>query len=209
MDRLRYRDNELLQMVEQGRGTIAYEKALHFLYQSHKLTMVQRLCGLKYRFSQEDALGIYHHAISILVKKILERQLKAQNLGGYLWGICQRLSLQQVDRVARNFKNREKYNKRQESPIVTNEGEQQLVDQDYQSLFQEIAKQIGDKCKTVLLLRQMQYSYREIAQQLNPKAPSSEEVMRVTAGRCKKKLIAMIEAQPKVRATIDELLNKE
>lgn len=206
---MKYRDSDLLQMVKQGRGTIAYEKALRFLYQNHKTTMVQRLRGQKYRFSEEDALGIYHHAISILVKKMLQKQVKAQNLGGYLWGICQRLSIQQVDRLARNLKNKEKYSKSQASPIVRNEGEQQLVNQDYQSIFQEIAKQIGDKCKTVLLLRQMQYSYREIAQQLNPKAPSSEEVIRVTAGRCKKKLIAMIEAQPKVRATIDELLNKE
>ncbi len=209
MDRLMYTDSELLKMVREGRGSNAYEKALRFLYQTHKSTMVQRLCGMKYRFAEDDAMGIYHQAITILVQKILQKGIKAQNIGGYLWGICQRLSLQHVDKSIRTRRNIDKYSRSQESPIVQNEGEQQLINQAYQSLFQKITSGIGDKCKKILLSRQMQYSYREIALQLNPTAPSSDEVIRVTAGRCKKKLIAMIEAQPKIKATIDELLGQE
>lgn len=193
-------------MVKEGVGTLAYHEALAYIYKQNKAAFYARLSRSPYQLTDDVVKDIYHQGIVILVQKIQQNKIMEQSIPAYLWGICHHLYLQYRDKQIRSEINKTKYTVEQSQGHEEGIVEAQLLDESYRQLVDQLFKSIGEKCRTILLMRQMHFSYREIAQKLNPDSPSSDTVIRVMAGRCVKKLIRLVEEQPELKKQIEELL---
>ena len=206
MDYMEYSSLQIIQMIKKGSGTSAYQQALTYIYEQYKTEFYAKLSGGKYQLPKDIIEDIYHQGIVILVLKIQQDQLLKQSIPAYLWGICKHLFLQYQDKNIRNRVNQEKYINEPRTDIVGAEIERHLLNDSFRKLAGKIFLTIGEKCRKILLWRQMNFSYREIATKLDPETPSSDDVMRVLAGRCTKKLIKLVKENPGLKKQIDELL---
>ncbi len=201
-----YDSERIIEMIKSGSDSKDYLEALTIIYKQHKTDFHLRLKKGKYQLPNEVVQDIYHQSIVILVRKIQQNKISDPNIPAYLWGICQNLFLQYRDKSVRGQINKDKYNNENNHKVVTPKAEDKLLDDAYRKIADQIFNKIGEKCRKVLLWRQMKFSYREIAYKLNPGNPPSDRIIRVLASRCKKKMIQLIKENPELKKQIDELL---
>ena len=65
-----------------------------------------------------------------------------------------------------------------------------MYDQERQTVFQQMLSSLGDKCKRMLTLYQLSYSMKEIAAEMGY---ASDQVAMNQCSECRKKLKALIE----------------
>jgi len=206
MDYMEYSSLQIIQMIKKGSDTVAYQQALAYIYEQNKKAISAKLSGGKYQLPNEVVEDIYHQGIVVLVRKIQLDELHKQNIPAYLWGVCKHLFLQYQDKNIRTRINKEKYSDQTHADSIDAEIEEELLNHSFRKLADQVFQTIGEKCRKILLWRQMNFSYREIARKLNPDTPSSDDVMRVLAGRCTKRLIKLVKENPGLKKQIDELL---
>jgi len=192
-------------MIKSGLDSKEYLEALSLIYKQHKIDFHSRLSKGKYQLPKEVIQDIYHQSIVVLVRKVQRNEVADPNIPAYLWGICHNLFLQYRDKNIRGQINKEKYSN-DSYHIAKPKAEDKLLDDAYRRVADQIFYKIGNKCRKILLWRQMKFSYREIAYKLDPDNPPGDGIIRMSASRCTKKLIQIVKENPELKKQIDELL---
>ncbi len=202
--KLTFSDKELIYLLradEKSRSS-----ALHHIYKVNRGIVSIIVHYLKkampLAMAKEEAEGIYHLAIIILTEKILDRQIEINNsIQAYLKGIAINLSKQQIDKIVK---------KSTEDIAVVDAFVTEdlpltsiLVNKDWENCMQEALGLLKENCQTILRLRMLRYSFKEIVQQTHYK---DDVTVRVTHARCLNALAKAIEQNPSLKKQLKELL---
>lgn len=176
----------ILGLQEGGTKRRFFERKLyeHFFY------LIKR--GVwKYGLSEDVCASAYSDTIIIVIEHIVARRFEARSsLKSYTYQIFMNKCVDEMRKNTTN-KGRVNYRNKEIDSLIINLPDQarnvvqQMIDKGNQLLLMQKVKELGEKCRELLLLYEDGYNDKEIAQQMQY---NSAEVVKTTRLRCLEKL---------------------
>ena len=190
-----YSDDELLNMILAGGKSM--DNALTFVYGKGDIRrqILAYLKGQKIEHSQAE--DYFQEAVKIFILAVRKGKFKGEsNVKNYLFGVCKNLKQSQWMTDNR---------RRKLSEGMINETEDLdtpdriLIQEERKVVLNGVLKLVGEKCQRVLQMWRMDYSMKEIAEELVYK---SEGMARKKKHECMKKLMALVKQNPELMTGI-------
>lgn len=145
----------------------------------------------KYGLSEDICASAYSDTIISLIENIVSRRFEGKSsLKSYTYQIFMNKCVDEMRKKTTN-KGRISYEAKEIDSFITNLPDgardivQQMIDRSDQSLLMQKLKELGEKCRELLLLFEDGYSDNEIAHQMQY---NSAQVVKTTRLRCLEKL---------------------
>lgn len=180
-------DEEIVASIQ--RGGAARETALRELYLRPGLREAVYRHVLDHGGSRDDAQDMYQESLVLLDRNVREGRFEGRSaLTTYFVAIAKWRWLT-VRRQQGRFTtlNPAQYDDEVESV------EQETLRTEHRELLQAALAELGGRCKELLTLYQLEYSMREIADQM---AYENADVAKKEAFRCRQRLRELLEKQP-------------
>lgn len=167
--------------------------------------LIQQYQGRLRQFIQQKVTEAWvedltNQTFVIYMERLLDQKVAfPHSIAGYLVGIAQNLIRRHYRQEAIQI--RHQANVEAEAPTSLTL-EEQVYSQEMNRAVQTLLSQLGENCQQILRLWMMRFNMREIASQLGF---SGEAVARTSKRRCMKQLLHILDNQPALHQTLQEL----
>ena len=194
-----YKDQEIIESIKNGGREL--ERSMEYIYNSEVFRdsvfrFVQSRNG-----NEQDAEDVFQDGIRNLIVCVREGKYRGDGtLSAYLYNICKNLWYKQFHKQTKH----DDYNPSEFLHVADEETpEVLLAGKEMELKVSELLSQVGEKCKQVLEMWNLNFSMREIAESLGYK---SEGVARKKKHQCFKSLLELIENNPTLKTQLTNLL---
>lgn len=170
------------------------EQAINYLYdRSGIMEDVQKY--IKSRSGSKEMIeDVFQEGVVHLIMNIRKGNYKGEgSIKGYLFGICRNIWLKKLNKEIRH---RDETNVMKVEEIDYQTPEYYLIDEEKKSIIDNVLSRLGEMCKKVLTFWKLNYSMKEIAEEVGYK---SEGVVRKKKHQCMKKLIKLVKEKPELK----------
>ena len=190
-----YSDQQLLLAFQQG--GYALEQAMRWLYlesdcRREILTYVAGKNG-----SLEDAEDVFQDGVKQLILNVRAGKFRGEgSVQGYLFGMCRNFWHR---RFQQQMRDKQYAGKVKQETVVPDTPESLAEKEEREANLEKLLMSLGEKCRKVLVLWKLNYSMKEIADEMSYK---SEGVARKKKHQCFQKLLSIIEEEPQWKELI-------
>lgn len=154
--------------------------------------------------SQQDAEDIFQEVVISFIDLVKKDKFRGESsVKTFLFSLNRHLWLNELKRKGRALAREEKYEKGQER-VATDAGESLAAREDKQKVY-NLLEQLGENCKKILLL--FYYENMPMKEILEQTDYDSEQVVRNKKYKCLKQLEQLINNNPILKETLQNLLH--
>ncbi len=191
-----FSDQEIIAGLRQGGR--AERQCLKQLYRVHQQRVLRFI--IENTGSEAEGKDIFQEGVLVFYKQVRAEKFRGESqLGTYLFSICKYLWFQKLkkeNRRAELLENHE-WEPQQIDPY------RPMIDSEKQQMVLALLEELGESCKEILLASLYDdKAMDEIAQQMGFK---NEQIARNKKYKCLKRLQALLDQQPGLRASLREL----
>lgn len=175
------------------RGGLDRNRAIRQLYKEDDLRRKVIYYVKQNNGSPEEGMDIWHEGIIVLDRNVRQDKFREEtSVHGYLYSICRFLWMNQVRKNAKmDFTD----DMQRLDEVETETPETQIMEDESKNVLKMILEQIGERCQKILELWKLSYSMEEIAAEVGF---SSAAMARKNKYRCHKRLLELLEKNPKL-----------
>lgn len=192
-------DAELLQQLREGKKT---NEMVRYLYREHYGLLSHYV--LQNQGRTEDAEDMFQEVIVSFIDQVQKNRFRGESsVKTYLYSLNRYTWLNELKRRGRAEAREERYEKRQEQ--LAPDAFAQLADRESRLTLQQLLEELGESCRTILLL--FYYENRPMKEILQATNYENEQVVRNKKYKCLRQLEQLLEARPALRENLKNLLD--